>query len=121
MKIEFKRLDHVMLCIPVGTENEARKFYGDVLGLKELKDLGYELPKGAIWFQIGDIQLHIRAESTQHYSERHPAFEVKNIKAAQEVLESQGIKVKYESLIPDRIRFSFRDPFGNRIEFLEML
>ncbi len=110
-----------MLCIPVGTENEARKFYGEVLGLRELTDLGYVLPKGAMWFEIGDVQLHIRAESIQHYSERHPAFEITNIRNAQEILESHGITIKYESLIPDRIRFSFRDPFGNRIEFLEML
>ena len=121
MKIEFKRFDHVMLCIPEGAENEARKFYGEVLGLAELTDLGYPLPNGAIWFQMGDVQLHVRAEHGDHVlSQRHPAFEIKNLKQAQEILEANGIKVNYESKIPDRSRFSFRDPFGNRIEFLEM-
>lgn len=121
MKIDFKRLDHVMLCIPEGAEDEARKFYGDVLGLDELTDLGYPLPNGAIWFQIGDVQLHIRAESGNHIpSQRHPAFEIKNLEQAKELLEANGVQVRYESKIPDRNRFSFRDPFGNRIEFLEM-
>jgi len=122
MKIDFKRLDHVMLCFPVGAEEEARKFYGGVLGLHELVDLGYPLPKGAIWYEIGGIQLHVRAENIPFYSsQRHPAFEVNNLEGAREVLEANGITVTYESKIPDRNRFSFRDPFGNRIEFLEML
>ena len=121
MKIEFKRLDHVMLCIPEGLEDEARNFYGNVLGLQELNDFDYPLPHGAIWFQIGDIQLHIRAENGHQLSQRHPAFEITNLEEARQILEANGITVKNESPIPDRNRFSFRDPFGNRIEFLEML
>lgn len=121
MKIEFERLDHVMLCIPEGTEEQARDFYGKVLGLQELTDLGYPLPKRAIWFQVGDVQLHIRAEGEQQLSERHPAFQVKNLAEAEKVLTAQGVTVKHESIIPDRIRFSFRDPFGNRIELIEMI
>lgn len=121
MKIAFKRLDHIMLCIPPGKEQEARDFYGGVLGLEELTDLGYPLPNGAIWFQAADIQLHIRAEEVHDLSQRHPAFEVHDLEAARAVLETHGIAYKNESKIPDRDRFSFRDPFGNRIELIEML
>jgi catechol 2,3-dioxygenase-like lactoylglutathione lyase family enzyme len=121
MKIAFKRLDHIMLCIPPGKEQQARDFYGGVLGLEELKDLGYPLPNGAIWFQMGDIQLHIRAEEGHDLSARHPAFEVDDLEAARTVLAQHGIEFKNESKIPDRNRFSFRDPFGNRIELIEML
>ena len=122
MKIDFKRFDHIMLCIPEGAEHEARKFYGNVLGLMELTDMGYPLPNGAIWFQMGDIQLHIRAEAGNHVaSQRHPAFEIENLEEAREILESNGITVQYLSKIPDRNRFSFRDPFGNRLEFLQMI
>jgi catechol 2,3-dioxygenase-like lactoylglutathione lyase family enzyme len=121
MKIEFKRLDHIMLCFPIGKEQEAREFYGNVLGLKEITDTGYTLPNGAIWFQMGDIQLHIRAEDNHETSQRHPAFEVHDLQAARELLESHHIELKNESKIPDRNRFSFRDPFGNRIEFIELI
>jgi len=121
MNIEFKRLDHVMICIPEGAEQDARQFYGNVLGLEELTDLGYPIPNRAIWFQIGDIQLHIRAEGIQQLSQRHPAFEVTSLADAEYQLKSHGIAVKYLSKIPDRNRFSFRDPFGNRIELIEML
>jgi hypothetical protein len=91
-----------------------------VLGLEELTDLGYPLPNGAIWFQIGDIQLHIRAEDVHDISQRHPAFEVHDLEGARAVLAGHGITVRNESKIPDRNRFSFRDPFGNRIELIEM-
>ena len=121
MAIGFKRLDHIMLCFPEGKEEEARAFYGGVLALPELTDLGYPLPNGAIWYQMGNIQLHIRAENSHELSQRHPAFEVYDLEAAREVLESNGVTVKYDSKIPDRNRFSFRDPFGNRIEFIEMI
>lgn len=121
MNIKFKRLDHIMLCIPPGTEQQAREFYGGVLGLEELTDLGYPLPHGAIWYQIGDIQLHIRAEDVHAISQRHPAFEVDNLEEARALLEKHGIAIKNDSKIPDRNRFSFRDPFGNRIELIEMI
>ncbi|MCF0069017.1 VOC family protein [Dyadobacter sp. CY261] len=121
MKIIFKKLDHIMLCIPPGAEQQARDFYGGVLGLEELTDLGYPLPNGAIWFQMGDIQLHIRAEDVHDLSQRHPAFEVADLEAARAVLEQHGIPLRNDSKIPDRNRFSFRDPFGNRIELIEMI
>jgi len=110
-----------MLCIPEGKEQEARDFYTNVLGLKELTDLGYPLPKGAIWYEIGDIQLHVRPEENHQLSKRHPAFEVGNLESSRLILESNGIVIKNESPLPGRIRFSFRDPFGNNIELIEIL
>lgn len=121
MKIEFERLNHILLCIPEGAEEDARAFYGGVLGLEELNDMGYPLPNGAIWFQMGDIELHIRAEPVSESSQRHPAFEVKNLEVARTLLEDAGITIRNDSPIPGRNRFSFRDPFGNRIELIEML
>lgn len=29
--INFKRLNHLQICIPVGKEDEARKFYTDII------------------------------------------------------------------------------------------
>ena len=121
MGIDFKRVDHIMLCIPVGKEQEAREFYTHVLGLKELTDLGFPLPKGAIWYEIGDIQLHIRPEENHQLSKRHPAFIVSSLDASRALLESHGVIIKNESPMPGRIRFSFLDPFCNNIELIEEL
>ncbi|GAB3968637.1 hypothetical protein GCM10028806_13090 [Spirosoma terrae] len=114
--IQFKRLDHILVCIPEGTTAQARHFYGSQL---ELEEIPGNHPAGAIWFQMGDIQLHLREEAGGNYSKRHPAFEVVDLQSAKQELESKGITLEYSSEIDGRDRFFFRDPFDNRIELLE--
>ena len=116
--IQFIRLDHVLVCIPEGKTAEARKFYGEVLGLDELPG---NHPNGAIWFQIGDIQLHLREEAGGPYSKRHPAFEVGNLADAKQALIDKGLPLEYSSEIDGRQRFFFHDPFQNRIELLQFV
>ena len=52
--IDFKRLDHVQLCIPVGKENEARKFYTDIIGLVEIPKPKELIKNGGLWYQIAN-------------------------------------------------------------------
>ena len=114
--IQFKRLDHILTCIPEGATTQARAFYRDVLGLNEIPG---NHPGGALWFQLADIELHVREEAGSSYSKRHPAFEVMNLDEARQELERYGIAVEYSSEIDGRQRFFFRDPFGNRFELLQ--
>lgn len=116
--IQFTRLDHILVSIPEGKTTEARAFYSQVLGLSEIPG---DHPGGAIWFQIADIQLHLREEAAGNMSLRHPAFEVKNLEAAKQELEQNEIPISYSSDIDGRKRFFIRDPFGNRIELLEFV
>jgi catechol 2,3-dioxygenase-like lactoylglutathione lyase family enzyme len=117
--IQIKRLDHVQVCIPMGKEDEARKFYTDILGFKEIMKPKELVPNGGLWFQVADIQLHLGTENENNQSRRHPAFEVADIHLAREYLDKLGIAIKNEIQIPGQVRFSFKDPFGNRIEFLQ--
>lgn len=117
--MRIKRLDHVQICVPIGAEDEAREFYGGVLGLQEIEKPEALKPNGGLWFQVADIQLHIGVEAGQHPSKRHPAFEVEELESIRLYLQSRGIPIKEETAIPGVNRFSFLDPFGNRIEFLE--
>jgi catechol 2,3-dioxygenase-like lactoylglutathione lyase family enzyme len=119
MKIRIKRLDHVQLCIPVGEEAQARDFYGRVLGFPEIEKPLALKANGGLWFEVADIQLHIGAESGQSKSKRHPAFEVEELDAIRDYFRQQQIEIKEETPIPGQKRFSFFDPFGNRIELLE--
>lgn len=118
--ISFKRLNHIQICIPKGKEDEARKFYTDIIGLKEIPKPEALIPNGGLWYQLSDIQLHIGTEDEINRSKRHPAFEVENLKAAREYLTSKNVPIKEETPIPGQNRFSFIDPFGNRIELLEI-
>ena len=116
--IHFIRLDHILLGIPEGKTNEARAFYRDVLGLTEIPG---SHPSGAIWFQMADIQLHLREEAGGFYSKRHPAFEVANLEEARRALLAENIPLELASEIDGRQRFFFHDPFQNRLELLQFI
>jgi len=120
MNIVIKRLDHIQICIPIGAEDEARAFYTGVLGFTEIDKPETLKAGGEIWYKIGDIELHIGVENREGYrSKSHPAFEVENIEAVWCYLEGKGVVTQDEKVIPGVARFSFLDPFHNRIEFLE--
>lgn len=117
--INFKHLDHIQICIPKGKEPEARDFYTNIIGLTEIPKPKELLTNGGLWFQIADIQLHIGTEDEVNKSKRHPAFEVANLEYAKNYLIAKGVQIKEEIKIAGCERFSFIDPFGNRIELLE--
>ena len=119
MKIEIEKLDHVQLCIPVGEEEAGRAFYVGVLGLTEIEKPQNLRKNGGFWLQAGDIQLHIGTEPPAGKSKHHPAFAVKDLEQVYDYLVAQGVKVKQDDPIPGVSRFSFFDPWDNRIEFLK--
>ncbi|MCF6409132.1 VOC family protein [Pseudalkalibacillus salsuginis] len=119
MKIIFKRLHHVQICIPTGEEEKARSFYSDILGLTEIEKPESLKKNGGLWYQVGDIQLHIGTEKYTETSKRHPAFEIADLDTVKSYLEENTVTIKDETKITGLKRFSFLDPFHNRIEFLE--
>ena len=120
MRIQFKRLDHVQVCIPRGAEDRARDFYGRLLGLEEIEKPEVLKANGGLWYSVADVQLHVGVEETVAPSKRHPAFDVEDAKQVRAYLERHGVRTKDEPDIPGVVhRFSLFDPFGNRIELLE--
>ncbi len=119
MKVHFKRLDHVQICVPVGEEEQAREFYGRLLGLEEIEKPDALKANGGLWFQIADIQLHVGVENVEGKSKRHPAFEVEGLAQVREYLQENQVKIRDEIPVPGLNRVSFFDPFGNRIELME--
>ena len=117
--IDIKRLDHIQLCIPPGKENQAREFYGRVFGLEEINKPTALLANGGLWFRVGDIELHLCVEDLKQSSKRHPAFEISDLQGARKWLEQHSVEIQDEIQIPGQLRFSFKDPFGNRIELME--
>ena len=119
MKINFTKLNHVQITIPIGQEENARNFYSNIIGLKEIEKPNELKTNGGIWFEIADIQLHIGIEEIQNNSKRHPAFEVENLAKIKEYLKENGIQIREDIPVLGYNRLSFFDPFGNRIELLE--
>ena len=119
MNFKFNRLNHIQLCIPTGEEDKARAFYCGLLGLPEIEKPDSLKANGGFWLQVADIEVHIGTEEVVNNSKRHPAFEVEGLQEIKEMLLAEGIRIKEYSPLPRFNRFSFFDPFNNRIELLE--
>ncbi|MTH53095.1 glyoxalase [Bacillus mangrovi] len=119
-KIQYSKIDHVQICVPAHSESEAREFYLHTLGFKEISKPESLRGSGGFWCSAGEIEVHIGLEDIKETeSRRHPAFEITNLDEARKLLVEAGVKIKEEKPIPGRERYSFPDPFGNKIEFLE--
>ncbi len=119
IKIEFKRLNHIQICVPKNEEKEARRFYCEVLGLEEIEKPEFLKANGGFWLKIANIELHIGTENLENKSKRHPAFEIKGLEKIKQLLKSKGVKIREDKSLPKFKRFSLYDPFNNRIELLE--
>ena len=118
--IEFIRADHIHICVPPERLEEAREFYTGVLGLKLIDRPNHLFSTTGYWLDIGDIQLHIGVEPFLGRTTRHTAFGVVDVATALIHLQDNGIEILEEPEIPGRVRFAFLDPFGNRMELLQL-
>jgi catechol 2,3-dioxygenase-like lactoylglutathione lyase family enzyme len=117
------RLHHAQITIPKGAEEQARKFYCGLLGLQEIEKPESLQGRGGFWLQVGDRQVHIGTEDgvVRKATKAHLAYEVDNVAEWREVLQVHDITILDSVPIPGYERFEFRDPFGNRVEFLQTL
>jgi catechol 2,3-dioxygenase-like lactoylglutathione lyase family enzyme len=115
-------IHHAQIMIPVGAEQEARRFYGELLGMAELDKPAVLRARGGLWMQAGDRQLHIGVESPgvdRKATRAHVSYEVTKLDAWRSRLDAAGIEIVDGDPIPGLRRFELRDPFGNRIELIE--
>jgi catechol 2,3-dioxygenase-like lactoylglutathione lyase family enzyme len=114
------RVHHAEITIPRGAEDEARKFYCELLGLREIPKPEALRGRGGFWLELGQTQVHIGAEDgvDRNATKAHIAYEVDDIEAWRTRLEEYSVKTTEGIPIPGIVRFEFRDPFGNRVEFL---
>jgi catechol 2,3-dioxygenase-like lactoylglutathione lyase family enzyme len=119
-------LDHVNLLIDAGDDalSRARAFYEGLLGLEPLdRPANTDSGNPGAWYQCGAQQLHLTTEKdaslVNKKSRRHPAFRVASIEALRKKLESAGIEIIAGNRFPGQERFFVRDPWDNRLEFVE--
>jgi catechol 2,3-dioxygenase-like lactoylglutathione lyase family enzyme len=120
-KMLLLRVHHAQITIPTGEEIKAREFYCGFLGLREVPKPEVLQSRGGFWLEIGDFQIHVGTEEDfdRTKTKAHVAYLVEDLDAWREKLENRGIKILDGIPIPNYSRFEFRDPFGNRVEFLE--
>jgi|SRR5579863_958679 len=116
------RIDHIQIAAPEGCEEAARQFYGVILGMEEIEKPPELRARGGCWFQCGGQQFHIGVErSFQPAKKAHPAFGVPNLDELRETLRASGVKTVDDDALPGTRRFYAEDPWGNRLEFVEVL
>jgi catechol 2,3-dioxygenase-like lactoylglutathione lyase family enzyme len=111
-------IDHVQLAIPRGGEERARAFYVDVLGLVEVPKPPALAARGGAWFEAGDVRLHVGVDEPFVPARKaHPALTRRDLRA---FVRDSGIEASWADDIAGVLRCHVFDPFGNRIELVEV-
>ena len=114
-------IDHVQLAAPPACEAEARRFYGELLGLREVPKPEGVRASGGVWFAIGDAgqELHIGVEQQfAPATKAHPGLLVAGADYAALLrrLSAAGVATTPDARIAGVERCFLSDPFGNRLE-----
>jgi catechol 2,3-dioxygenase-like lactoylglutathione lyase family enzyme len=121
MKTRVLRIDHIQIAAPEGCEEAAREFYAATLGMTEVEKPLQLRARGGCWFQSGDQQVHIGVEKDFRPARKaHPAFGVSDLDELRQTFISRGMQVQDDENLPEARRFYAADPWGNRLEFLEL-
>lgn len=112
-------IDHLQIAAPPNSEEEARRFYRELLGMDEIPKPASLQGRGGCWFQCGAHEVHIGIQQDfVAATKAHPGFTVNALEPLKLRLEKAGYTVKEDAPIAGRARFFTNDPFGNRLEFL---
>jgi glyoxylase I family protein len=117
MPIAVTHIDH---CSVLVTDvAKARRFYGELLGLREIP-APKEFDFVALWYDLGGTYLHLLLkDKPDTISPRHFCLHVSDIEEARRDLGDKGVAIDETVAIAAADRFFVRDPDGNRIELLQ--
>ena len=119
--MRVRRLDHILLAMPAGRESDARNFYQGILGIPEaIKPAGLAA-RGGCWFEDGELKIHLGVEKNFVPARKaHPAFIVDDLATLEATLKKAGYPIAYDEPLEGYDRFFVHDPFGNRIELMQL-
>ena len=112
-------LDHVQFTLPVGSEEQADRFYIDLLGFTTEEKPPVLAARGGRWYRSGPVRFHLGADGEFRPATRaHPAFVISDLAALVARLAEGGFGVEWDENIPGVGRCYVADPFGNRLELV---
>jgi catechol 2,3-dioxygenase-like lactoylglutathione lyase family enzyme len=115
-----RRIDHILIAMPIGREAEARAFYQGMLGLTEMAKPPELAGRGGCWFANGAVTVHLGVDKNfVAAGKAHPAFIVDGLADMETKLKQAGYRVTEDEPLPGCDRRHVHDPFGNRIELIE--
>ncbi len=117
----FDRLHHMQLAMPPGEEQAARAFFVGILGMVEVDKPPVLAARGGGWFRAGCVELHLGIEDDFRPSRKgHPGILVTDLDDVVQRLSEAGQDVRWDADFPGFRRVYAHDPFGNRLEFLQL-
>jgi catechol 2,3-dioxygenase-like lactoylglutathione lyase family enzyme len=105
-------IDHIQLAMPAGQEDEARRFYVGLLGLTEVAKPSHLVARGGAWFENANVRIHLGVD---------PEFRPAKKAQLLEILRTAGHKVSDGDVREAYEHAYVEDPFGNRLELIELV
>ncbi|GAA4426334.1 VOC family protein [Georgenia halophila] len=123
------RLHHVQVAMPDGSEDDARRFYADGLGLTEVDKPSALAGRGGCWFRAHEggavvAEIHLGVDDLFVPAKKaHPGLVLDGVADLETVaarIASLGFEVDWKErhTFDGYQRFHCHDGFGNRIEVL---
>jgi catechol 2,3-dioxygenase-like lactoylglutathione lyase family enzyme len=116
-------LHHAQITVPASMEAAAVQFYTEVLGLREIEKPDSLKDRGGTWFDLDGQQIHLAIEDgvNRRATKAHLAYLVGDLDYWRKRLIENEVSPIDSVPIPGYDRFEARDPFGNRIEFIQRI
>jgi len=118
-------IHHVNVTVPRSLEDQAKHFYGVVMGLQEVPKPESSRGRGGAWYQLGKVQLHLSVEEPRGencISTRHVCYTVSDLGEAEKRFRDAGVEIFADDRpIQGLSRFYVRDPGGNRLEIAQAM
>jgi catechol 2,3-dioxygenase-like lactoylglutathione lyase family enzyme len=114
-------IDHVQLAMPPRGEADARRFYGALLGLREIEKPAALAERGGCWFVgPGGTAIHLGVDQRFIAARKaHPCLIVADLDIARATLSAGGAPIVDDDADAGLARCYTADPFGNRIELVD--
>jgi catechol 2,3-dioxygenase-like lactoylglutathione lyase family enzyme len=114
-------IDHVQLAMPAGGETAARDFYEGLLGIPEVLKPPQLAARDGCWFESGAVKIHLGVDPDFSPAKKaHPALVVDDLADLVQTLEDAGFAVTNDQPLDGYQRRYVHDPFGNRIELMQV-